>query len=576
MSEAPKQMSISFRSDNGCIEHNNRDFFTNNVDQSRTKDNITYIKKDLREVYHELFDEALAKYNAKQTRSERRIADYYEHIRLGKKEKLFQEIIVMFGNCDDCGVGSENWETAKKMLDEYMREFEKRNPNLKVFNAVMHLDEATPHLHINFVPVCFGQKQGLSTRVSMKRAVQQMGFTANGKKETEAILWGNSERKKLTEILNNNHINRHIVGAFHDHKSLNEYKRLRAVIKDTNEHINVLKKKNPVDLNNVEVGEILNQNEYLRDVVNKQQNELSRLRAISAAKFVPIDIYNDEKRQYVLERLQRVNCPFVEENSTIYVPEHYEQAVKKVAATFKPMNNQTVRERLKFFIDRLLYSADDFEQLLKLLEQQGYNVKRGKYTAVKPPYAQRFMRLRSLGEGYSEFELKQRIECRNDVSGEFKELGERYANTLQEPFYYAINANISLVRTFRITPTKSDPSKSYSFLNDSTIESLVTCLNTLNDLHISSKQQLYKAAEDLQERIEICTDDDSMELKIQYAKISATIRTYEEIVEGNYINNLIRAEKERNEAIRRSDEGTEAEDTKQPKVQQTVNRKRRR
>ena len=105
MSEAIKHLSISFRSDDGCIEHNNRDFFTNNVDRSRTNDNITYVKKDLREFYHELFDKALDKYNSKQTRSDRRIDDYYEHIKQGKKEKLFQEIIVMFGNCEDCGVG---------------------------------------------------------------------------------------------------------------------------------------------------------------------------------------------------------------------------------------------------------------------------------------------------------------------------------------------------------------------------------------------------------------------------------------------------------------------------------------
>lgn len=88
-------------------------------------DNITYVRRDLRELYHELFDEALAEYNSRQTRSDRKIPDYYEHIRLGKKEKLFQEIIVMFGNSENCGVGSENWETAKQLLDEYMRDFEK-------------------------------------------------------------------------------------------------------------------------------------------------------------------------------------------------------------------------------------------------------------------------------------------------------------------------------------------------------------------------------------------------------------------------------------------------------------------
>ncbi len=92
MSNETKALSISFRSDDGCIEHNNRDFFTDNVDKSRTPNNITYIKCDLRELYHELFDEALAKYNARQNRPDRQIQDYYEHIRKSKKEKLFQEI----------------------------------------------------------------------------------------------------------------------------------------------------------------------------------------------------------------------------------------------------------------------------------------------------------------------------------------------------------------------------------------------------------------------------------------------------------------------------------------------------
>lgn len=576
MNEAVKHLSISFRSDDGCIEHNNRDFFTDNVDRSRTNDNITYVKKDLREFYHELFDEALAQYNEKQTRSDRMINDYYEHIRQGKKEKLFQEIIVMFGNCEDCGVGSENWEIAKKMLDEYMRDFEQRNPNLKVFNAVMHLDEATPHLHINFVPVCYGQKQGLSTRVSMKRAIQQMGFTANGKKETEAILWGKSERKKLTEILNNNHIKRLVVGAYHDHKSLNEYKQIKDTLQKAHAHIATLKKKNPVDLNEIEVGEVLNQNEFLRDLLAKQQEELAELRLRSTAKFLPVEIYNDEKRQYILEQLQKANCPFVEENNTIYVPEHYEKSVKKALAAFKPMNNGTVRDRLKFFIDRLLYSAEDFGQLLDLLEKQGYTVKRGKYTAVKPPYSQRFMRLRSLGEGYSEFELKRRIERRNEVPDEFKHMEERYATEMEKPFYSEIGTYITLVRTFRITPTKHDQNREYSFLNDSTIESLADCLGTISDFNITTSGQLYKLSADLQERIENCADDERVELKIQYARITSAIRTYEAISEGNYIDNLIRAEKERTEALMRPDERVKDDTHEQHKTTQTINRKHRR
>lgn len=566
MSNDVKSLSISFRSDDGCVEHNNRDFFTDNVDKSRTANNITYVKRDLRELYHELFDEALAEYNARQERPDRQISDYYEHIRKGKKEKLFQEIIVMFGNSENCGVGSENWETAVKLLDEYMREFEKRNPNLKVFNAVMHLDEATPHLHINFVPVCYGQKQGLSTRVSMKRAIQQMGFTASGKKETEAILWGSSERAKLTEILNKHNIVRQVVGAFHDHKSVEEYKRYAQIIDSKNAHINALKKENPVDLSSTDVGEILNQNDFLRDTVTRKNEEISQLKAMTKSQFVPIEIYNDEKRQYIIEQLQRAKCPFVEENNAIYVPEYYEQSIRKALAAYKPMNEQTYSERLKFFIDRLIYSATDFEHFIKLLEANKYEVRRRKYIAVKPPYAQRPFRLKSLGADYSECSLKKRIQDRNKIPDSFLQ-DEYAASKIEKPFYATTNATVTLVRKFEITPVKWKTQQPYDFMNDLTIGRLLYCLNTLSELDIKSREQLYEIAADLREKAENSTYD--IDLKTQLSQIENVIRTYEEIVEGNYIDNLIKAERERREAEQKKENSPE-----QP--MQTVNRKNRR
>lgn len=122
-----------------------------------------------------------------------------------------------------------------------MQVFEKRNPNLKVFNAVMHLDEATPHLHIDFVPVCYNQKQGLKTRVSMKRAIQQMlDITASKKKECEAVLWCNSERGIMTKILNSHRINRQIVGAYHEYLPLKEYRQHAQNIKTMNHTIKTL------------------------------------------------------------------------------------------------------------------------------------------------------------------------------------------------------------------------------------------------------------------------------------------------------------------------------------------------
>ena len=163
--------------------------------------NITYCNEKIQDVYHELFDEALQKYNEKQTRSDRVIADYYEKIRTGKQEKPFHEIILQIGDKDTMGAETENGELAKKILDRYMHDFEKRNPNLRVFSAHLHMDEATPHLHIDFIPFTTNSKRGLETRVSLKKALEAQGFIGGSRSDTEWNQWVASEKEVLSQIM---------------------------------------------------------------------------------------------------------------------------------------------------------------------------------------------------------------------------------------------------------------------------------------------------------------------------------------------------------------------------------------
>ena len=193
--------TISAMVGKGSITHNNRDFIAENVDGERTKNNITYCNEKIQDVYHELFDEALQKYNEKQTRSDRMIADYYEKIRTGKQEKPFHEIILQIGDKDTMGAETENGELAKKILDRYMHDFEKRNPNLRVFSAHLHMDEATPHLHIDFIPFTTNSKRGLETRVSLKKALEAQGFIGGSRSDTEWNQWVASEKEVLSQIM---------------------------------------------------------------------------------------------------------------------------------------------------------------------------------------------------------------------------------------------------------------------------------------------------------------------------------------------------------------------------------------
>ena len=217
--------TISAMRGKGSLTHNRRDFIAENVDSSRTPLNIEYHNEDIRAVYHELFDDALARYNKKQTRKDRVIDDYYEKIRTGKQEKLFEELIIQIGNKDDMNASSENGQLARQMLDEYMQSFQQRNSTLRVFSAHLHMDEATPHLHIDFIPFTTGSKRGLETRVSLKKALEALGFAGGTKSHTELNQWIEAEKQALASIMARHDIEWEQKGTHEEHLSVLDYKK---------------------------------------------------------------------------------------------------------------------------------------------------------------------------------------------------------------------------------------------------------------------------------------------------------------------------------------------------------------
>ena len=217
--------TISAMRGKGSLSHNSCQFIAENVDSSRTPLNVEYRNEDIRAVYHELFDDALAHYNEKQTRRDRVIDDYYEKIRTGKQEKPFEELIIQIGNKDDMNASSENGQLARQMLDEYMQSFQQRNPTLRVFSAHLHMDEATPHLHIDFIPFTTGSKRGLETRVSLKKALEALGFMGGTKSRTELNQWIESEKQALASIMARHDIEWEQKGTHEEHLSVLDYKK---------------------------------------------------------------------------------------------------------------------------------------------------------------------------------------------------------------------------------------------------------------------------------------------------------------------------------------------------------------
>lgn len=224
---------ISFGQGKGSLTHNNRTFIAENVDRERIQDNITFIKQPIQEAYQKLFGEATIRHNAQQKCKTRRFDDYYEHlfkhgyssnvIQSNNGEKSFYEDIMQIGTKDDTGCSIPDAEIAKSCLIEYMNGFQDRNPNFYVFNAVLHLDEATPHLHFDYIPI--GHYKGkMDTRNSISRALEEMGF---GKGKQSIARWREREWNVMKQICLNHGIEIAKPEKAHERMSVAEYKQFK-------------------------------------------------------------------------------------------------------------------------------------------------------------------------------------------------------------------------------------------------------------------------------------------------------------------------------------------------------------
>lgn len=201
-----KEKRISFGQGKGSLTHNNREFVAANVDPLRTPDNVTFICQPIAEAYNQLFAESTERYNARHKRNDRKIGDYYEHL-FGCKpcntvkvnaldQKSFYEVVVQIGKREDSGIGTEDEQLVAECLKEYMKGFQNRNPNFYVFNAVLHMDEATPHLHIDYIPVGH-YKRGQDIQNGIAQALKEMGY---GTGKMAIARWRVAEVEVLNQI----------------------------------------------------------------------------------------------------------------------------------------------------------------------------------------------------------------------------------------------------------------------------------------------------------------------------------------------------------------------------------------
>lgn len=226
-------MTLSFKTNprQTNIRHNNREltekeFMSDahkHIEREKSKYNIQVFKRDIKDVYHELFDDALNTYNAKQKRKDRKIDDYYKHVQKSKNLDLQREFIVTVGNKADWEkLSFEEKQEVGEALERYVRDFNERHDNMTIYNAIVHLDEAgAPHAHFNVVPTATGYKNGLAVQPSFRKALEQEGFGPSGREQFKAFR--DAEIHSLHEFVHEIGIDRK-AGQTNDIKDMREYK----------------------------------------------------------------------------------------------------------------------------------------------------------------------------------------------------------------------------------------------------------------------------------------------------------------------------------------------------------------
>lgn len=470
-----KQLSISFTLGRASIpkqsnlEHNNREYIAKNVDGSKTKDNITYKKEDVEDAYNKLFGQAVAEYNAKQKRKDRMIENYYEHIANGKREEAYYEAIVQYGDSKTAPCDSSTGEECKIMLDEFMKDFIKQNPNLYVFNAVMHNDEASPHLHINFIPFYTkNRKNGLSKGVSLKAALDEQGIRAKSIMENQLTIWEESERAAMEKILNAHGMEREDKNATYAHMTVEEYKRTQ----DEKKIIAALRKQKSISETDLKKESVI----QLRNKITSLEKENKNLTEQKRSPYKSFFYSDPEKQSYVQSKLDLLDINYRETENGFEAQEYLVERIRRIEKEYVPKKT-TARERLREDIDRLLMQSKDIDELLKKLEEKKYTIKQGKYISVKPLGGERFIRLKSLGENYSEFALRNRINAMKKFEGNIQ---SKISNTEKDtPEFYVLRSMQFYIIAFKrnaLPMKKLNSKKPFTWTNDKELDRL-TALN---------------------------------------------------------------------------------------------------
>ena len=319
----------------GNLEHNNRTEkkYRDNIDTSRTKDNITLVNIPIKEFYEQEFGAAVKKYNDKQKRTSRKIGSYLEKVKEDKKLNEFYELVVQIGDMHDTNC-KDNPQNEIEFLKKYVSDFQERYPNLKVFNAVIHLDEETPHLHLDYVPITENCQKGMEKQTSQSRAFAEI-FPEIKSKPYEYFL--EVERNNLGELMKEFNIEQTPPEKSHGNLSVAQYKVAAKIGTSLSQKFidNINKKQLDMNFKNVLGKKIITdtQIEDINDKLSLKDFEIDKLKLKVSELISGIEQANKDKENFMRNNLSKKYV-----TQEILVGE-LEKELKKVNAELQNIKN---------------------------------------------------------------------------------------------------------------------------------------------------------------------------------------------------------------------------------------------
>lgn len=279
-------------------KHNNRTerFAEGQTHIDLSRKHVNVIDIPIKEAYHELFDEAVREYNKRRNKPSREIDDYYAKIHNMKNKHEGYEIIVQVGDMNSY----PDPEEAEKIFREYIQSFQERNPNMYVFGAYIHLDEATPHLHLDYIPVCHNQERGPETAVSHRKALIEQGFEERSYHDNVLIQWTAEERRKIIEITKEHGFGvKNILQESRDHMEKEQYiqmVRLQGLKKEVKKGLDIKRRIDKYNETHVQgdLKQILDA--YQNDILAERYKKLQERHPEKIAQLEREDAYRERKR----------------------------------------------------------------------------------------------------------------------------------------------------------------------------------------------------------------------------------------------------------------------------------------